>query len=112
MKNKLFLGLVIISSILMLSSCKSKEGDLVGIGLTGYYTDLSCVANASDFDEINQAINNNELLYVFDHRLGEDDYYYATYDLFIDKNIGATTVISENYFSQHRYNTIYRAACQ
>ena len=84
MKNKLFLGLVIISSILMLSSCKSKEGDdLVGIGLTGYYTDLSCVANASDFDEINQAINNNELLYVFDSRLGEDDYYYATYDLFI-----------------------------
>jgi hypothetical protein len=103
MKNKLFLGLVFISSILMLSSCKSKEGDdLVGIGLTGYYTDLSRVANASDFDEINQAINNNELLYVFDHRLGEDDYYYATYDLFIDKNIGAWNE-SEHHHGRFRF---------
>ena len=86
MKNKLFLGLVIISSILMLSSCKSKEGDLVGIGLTGYYTDLSRVANASDFDEINEAINNHELLEDYGHKK-----YYATYDLFINEEGWFTT---------------------
>ena len=81
MKKILFLGLF-VCSVFMFSSCEGESNGL-GKGLTGYYTDLSAAAKASDFDEINAAINNNELLYVFDHRLGEDDYYYATYNLFI-----------------------------
>lgn len=81
MKKILFLGLF-VCSVFMFSSCEGESNGL-GKGLTGYYTDLSAAAKASDFDEINAAINNNELLYVFDHRLGEDDYYYATRDLFL-----------------------------
>ena len=81
MKKNLFLGLL-VCSMFMFFGC---ENDGLGKGLTGYYTDLSRVANASDFSEINAAIKNNELLYVFEHRLGPDDYYYATRDLFLDE---------------------------
>jgi hypothetical protein len=64
----------------MFSSC---ENDGLGKGLTGYYTDLSAVAKASNFNEINEAINNNELLYVFDFTMRPDEYYYATKELFL-----------------------------
>lgn len=82
MKKNLFLGLV-LCSMFMFSSC---ENDGLGKGLTGYYTDLSAVAKASDFNEINEAINNNELLYYFNSYAGLDDYSYATYDLFINED--------------------------
>ena len=64
----------------MFSSC---ENDGLGKGLTGYYTDLSAVAKTSDFDEINEAINNNELLHVYYFTMRPDEYYYATKDLFL-----------------------------
>lgn len=81
----------------MFSSC---ESDGLGKGLTGYYTDLSHAAKASDFDEINEAINNNELLYVFDHYRGEDDYYYATKELFLEDGMWNDT---EHHLGRFRF---------
>jgi len=79
MKKNLFLGLL-LCSMFMFSSC---ENDGLGTGLTGYYTDLSYVAKTQDFNEINEAINNNELLSSYKYG-GERHNYYATYDLFIE----------------------------
>ena len=88
----------------MFSSC---ENDGLGKGITGYYTDLSRAAKASDFDEINEAINNNELLYVFDHRLGEDDYYYATRDLFLRDGMWWDCEHHHGRFRFYIKNTLY-----
>lgn len=64
-------------AIIGLSSCeKLSEG---GQGsLTGWYTDLSQVAKQSDFNAINEAIDNEEVL--SSYRTGK---YIASYDLFI-----------------------------
>ena len=103
MKKNLFLGLL-VCSMFMFSSC---ENEGLGKGLTGYYTDLSAVAKASDFNEINEAINNNELLYVFDHRLGEDDYYYATRDLFLRDGMWWDCEHHHGRFRFHIKSTLY-----
>ena len=65
--------------LLCASGCKKEGG-----GLTGWYTDLSKPAQQSDFNEINTAINNHELLSSY----GSGNNYYATYDLFIDDDYG------------------------
>lgn len=103
MKKNLFLGLL-VCSVFMFSSC---ENDGLGKGLTGYYTDLSAVAKASDFNEINEAIKKNELLYVFDHRLGEDDYYYATRDLFLRDGMWWDCEHHHGRFRFHIKSTLY-----
>ena len=66
------------------ASCKDDEdapgtGGGTGSGLVGWYTNLSTVAKQSDFNEINEAIYNHELLRTY----GENVKYYATRDLFI-----------------------------
>ena len=50
-----------------------------GEGLKGYYVDLNMLAKTSQFDRINQAIRDNELLSKYP-TIGA--YYYATRDLF------------------------------
>ena len=86
MKKNLFLGLL-LCSMFMFSSCED-EGltGSTGKGLVGYYTRFDWVAQTSDFDEINEAINNHELLEDYGHKK-----YYATYDLFINEEGWFTT---------------------
>ena len=69
------------------SSCGDDEKGGGGKGLRGYYTDLSYVAKQSDFNEINEAINNHELLKSYTYG-GERHNYYATKDLFLDSEGG------------------------
>lgn len=69
------------------ASCKDDEdapgtGGGTGSGLVGWYTDLSIVPKQSDFNEINEAIYNHELLRTY----GENVKYYATRDLFISSD--------------------------
>lgn len=71
--------LLFVLAMLFATSCKKE-----GAGLQGWYTDLSKPAQQSDFNEINTAINNHELLSSY----GSGNNYYATYDLFIDDDYG------------------------
>lgn len=86
MKKNLFLGLL-LCSMFMFSSCED-DGvtSSTGKGLVGYYAKLDMIAKTSDFDEINEAINNHELLEDYGHKK-----YYATYDLFINEEGWFTT---------------------
>ena len=69
-----------------LSSCgNNDDGDGASSGLKGWYTDLSKVAKQSDFEEINKAIDNNEVLSSYRYG-GQIHYHYATRDEFIDSN--------------------------
>ena len=70
------------------TSCKDDEdapgtSGGTGSGLVGWYTDLSTVAKQSDFNEINKAINNHELLKSYGGHGTPLKEYYATRDLFI-----------------------------
>lgn len=77
-----FFGMMLLAmSMLFASSCKK---DVSG-GLTGWYADLSYPAKQSDFNEINMAIINHELLKSY-YYSGEYHNYYATYDLFVDSD--------------------------
>lgn len=62
-------------------SCSSDDNDN-DKGLSGYFTDLSYVANQYDFEEINEAIYNNELLSSYTYG-GQTHNYFASRDLFI-----------------------------
>lgn len=86
MKTLRFIGMLLCAVILSVSatSCGDDENG-GGKGLRGYYTDLSCVAKQSDFNEINEAINNNELLASYKYG-GEWHNYYATKGLFIESD--------------------------
>lgn len=79
----LFLATMIVAAMISPTSCSKDggSGDGMGSGLTGWYTDLSHTAKQSDFNAINTAINNHELLASYTHNK-----YYATYDLFIGSN--------------------------
>lgn len=98
MKKNLFLGLL-LCSMFMFSSCED-EGltGSTGKGLVGYYTKFDWVAQTSDFDEINEAINNHELLADY----GKYGKYYATYDLFIDEDGCFST--SDNHCGRLRFS--------
>lgn len=61
----------------------SDNGSGVSGGLYGWYIDMNNVAKLSDFNEINTAINNHELLSSYSYG-GERHNYYAEYDLFVD----------------------------
>ena len=58
----------------------SKEG-----GIKGWYTNLNLVAKQSDFNVINQAINNNEVLSSYKYG-GVTHTYVASRNLFIDND--------------------------
>lgn len=62
------------------SSCEDEMG-----GLTGWYMDTSDIASASDFAQINNAIENNELLSSYRYG-GQTHNYYATPSLFISED--------------------------
>ena len=66
-----------------LTACPDDKDDdgNVPSGLKGWYTDLSYVAKESDFDELNEAINNHEKLSSYYYG-GEQHTYYATRDFF------------------------------
>ena len=85
MKKNLFLGLL-VCSMFMFSSCENNDlGDgVTGKGLVGYYLDLTTVAKTSDFDEINKAINNREVLV---EKSKYRDEVIATYSLFIENGM-------------------------
>lgn len=80
-KTKSIISSMLLLAVIMLytTSCKKESS-----GLQGWYTDLSQPAQQSDFNEINTAINNHELLSSY----GSGNNYYATYDLFIDDDNG------------------------
>ena len=65
-------------------SC-SKSDDKSSNGLIGWYRNDSRIATTSDFDRINQAIENHELLSSYKYG-GERHDYYATRDLFFDED--------------------------
>jgi len=69
------------------TSCSKDDDETGGVsgGLKGYYIRFNYVAKESDFDEINEAIENHELLASYRYG-GETHKYYATYDLFIDSD--------------------------
>ena len=73
--------LIVAIACFGLMSC-SKDGG-VGSGLKGYYTDLSKPAKASDFNELNTAINNGELLTSY-HYGGQTHNHFAEYDMFVN----------------------------
>ena len=79
--KSLFMATLIAVAMVTATSC-SKDGGSnnngTGSGLTGWYADLSLTAKQSDFNAINTAINNHELLTSYTYNK-----YYATYDLFI-----------------------------
>ena len=75
----------------------TKDNNGLGSGLQGWYTDLSKPAKTSDFNEINTAINNHELLMSYSY----SNNYYATYDLFIDDDYG-NFYCSAAYFGRLR----------
>lgn len=72
---------------LSLSSCgdDDDDGDGIGSGLKGWYTNLSQVAKQSDFNKLNEAINNNEVLSSYRYG-GQTHTYVASRDLFIDSD--------------------------
>ena len=84
MKKIYFLGLL-VCSMFMFSSCENNGlgSGSTGKGLVGYYTDLSCAAKASDFNAINQAINNGEVLV---EKSKYRDEVIADYSVFIENN--------------------------
>lgn len=77
----IILASLFVVTISAITSC-SKEGG--SGGLTGYYTDLNKPAKQSDFNELNTAINNGELLTSY-HYGGQTHNYWADYDLFINE---------------------------
>lgn len=66
--------------IVVLSSCSNESEESTFKGMKGWYVNLKSVARTSDFNRINQAIEDNELLADYRH---VD--YYATRDLFFDE---------------------------
>lgn len=78
-----FFGMVLLA-VAMLCATSCKKDNILSSGLQGWYTDLSKPAKTSDFNEINTAINNHELLMSYSY----SNNYYATYDLFIDDDNG------------------------
>lgn len=78
--KSIVLGIMFLTIVVLFGTGCTKEG--VSKGLKGWYTELSEPAKQSDFNEINTAINNHELLKSY-HYGGEYHNYYATYDLFI-----------------------------
>lgn len=77
-----FLLLPIFALGLCVTSCGDDE-EAVNDGLRGWYTNLNAVAEKSDFDEINEAIYNGELLSSYKYG-GERHDYIAFRSLFID----------------------------
>lgn len=92
--STLFFFIVIAAG---LSSC---EEDKKGGGLTGWYTDISEPAKASDFNEINQAIYDQEVLSSYYYG-GSRHNYVASRDLFF-YNDGMYSDI-DAYFGRLRF---------
>lgn len=94
-KSSIF-GMVLLAVVMLCAvGCTKNNG--LGSGLQGWYTDLSKPAKQSDFNEINTAINNHELLMSYSY----SNNYYATYDLFIDDDYG-NFYCSAAYFGRLR----------
>ncbi len=62
-------------------SCSKSDDDKSSNGLIGWYRNDSYIATTSDFDRVNQAIKDHELLADYRHID-----YYATRDLFFDED--------------------------
>lgn len=85
-KNLLVIMMTAMLSVGLLSCSSSDNGEGgMGSGLKGWYTNLSEVAKQSDFNKINEAIQNEEVL--SSYNIGGYKYtYVASQDLFIDSN--------------------------
>lgn len=88
---------MMLLAVVMLCAVGCTKNNGLGSGLQGWYTDLSKPAKQSDFNEINTAINNHELLMSYSY----SNNYYATYDLFIDDDYG-NFYCSAAYFGRLR----------
>lgn len=77
MKN--FLKFIGISLVILIHGACSKDG--VNRGLKGWYVDLSRIATEADFKEINDAIDNNDLVY---HGYISGDVYAQDLEFFSD----------------------------
>ena len=88
-------------SFFILSIMPSCNDDDNGNGLNGYYTELSYLPTRSDFFEIENAINNNELLSSYKYG-GQTHNYYATKDLFINSDGSYTD--SNAHFGRLRFS--------
>ena len=91
MKNLWSLLAIMMAAMvsLSLSSCGSDDnnddGGGLGSGLKGWYTNLSDVAKQSDFNVINEAIDNEEVLSSYRYG-GQIHKHIASYDEFIDSD--------------------------
>jgi len=89
-KKKKTWSLLHIMMVAMLSICLSSCGDDddsagMGSGLKGWYMNLSEVAKQSDFNIINEAIDNEEVLSSYRYG-GQIHKHIASYDEFIDSD--------------------------
>ena len=90
-QNKLWNLLAIIMVAMLsigLSSCgddDNDDGGGLGSGLKGWYTNLNEVAKESDFNIINEAIDNEEVLSSYRYG-GQIHKHIASYDEFIDSD--------------------------
>ncbi|MDO5482973.1 MAG: hypothetical protein Q4F47_08055 [Bacteroidaceae bacterium] len=89
MKKKCFWSLLTLMMVAMvslsLSSCgndNDEDGGGLGSGLKGWYTNLNDVAKQSDFNVINEAIDNEEVLSSYRYG-GQIHKHIASYDEFI-----------------------------
>lgn len=93
------LSLSLLLCSFVLASC-GDDGTEGTKGLKGWYIDLNNVAKASDFDKLNEAIRNNEVLSSYSYG-GQRHDYVASRDLFIvDGRYNDTNA----YFGRLRYS--------
>jgi len=88
---------------LSISSCGNDDDDGggTGSGLKGWYTNLNDVAKQSDFNKLNEAINNGEVLSSYRYG-GQTHTYVASRDLFIDSD--GMYNDSDAYFGRLRFS--------
>lgn len=94
--NSIASTLLLVVMCFMFAACPEPDSDKDS-GLKGWYLDLSSVAKQSDFDEINEAIRNQEVLKSY-----KNYDYVASRDLFID-NDGRYSD-TDSYFGRLRFS--------
>ena len=77
--------MVAIVSIIFVSCGGDDDNGVTGEGLKGWYTNLNEVAKQSDFNVINEAIDNKEVLSSYRYG-GQIHTHIASYDEFIDND--------------------------
>ena len=96
--NHLASTLVLIVMGFMFATCSDSDSDSSrNDGLKGWYLDMNSVAKEADFDEINKAIRNKEVLTSYKY-----NEYVASRDLFI--NSDGSYSDSDSHFGRLRFS--------